>query len=82
MDRDAHNHAKLRDLGWTVITIWECRLQEDTCEALRFFKNAAVKGGEKVGHHGGGSCTTGAMEKELNWEQGGIRLGAVVRSPE
>ena len=38
VDRDARNHAKLRDLGWTVIAIWECRLQEDTHEVLRFLK--------------------------------------------
>ena len=39
-----------------------------------------VKGGEKVGHHGGGIVYHQHDEKELNWEQGGIRSGAVVRS--
>ena len=49
VDRDAHNHAKLRDLGWTVITIWECRLQEDTCEALRFLKTLRSRAARRWG---------------------------------
>lgn len=28
--RDATNHAKLRELGWTVFVVWECRLAKDT----------------------------------------------------
>lgn len=28
--RDAANSAELRELGWTVFTVWECRLREDT----------------------------------------------------
>ena len=43
MDRDTRNHAKLREMGWTVITIWECKLHEDTDEALRFLNK--VRGG-------------------------------------
>lgn len=30
MDRDARNIAALEERGWTVVTIWECSLTEDT----------------------------------------------------
>ena len=36
--RDAQNQARLRELGWTVTTIWECRLQHDTEMTLRFLE--------------------------------------------
>ncbi|MXY46496.1 MAG: very short patch repair endonuclease [Chloroflexi bacterium] len=32
--RDAVNQANLRDLGWTVFVIWECRLEADTADLL------------------------------------------------
>ncbi len=35
----------------------------------------AVKGGEKVGHRGGGIVYHQHDEKELNWEPGGVRSG-------
>jgi hypothetical protein len=38
----------------------------------------AVKGGEKVGHRGGGIVYHPHDEKELNWEPGGVRSGAGV----
>ena len=38
MDRDARNQARLRELGWKVMVIWECRLQEDTHKALCFLR--------------------------------------------
>ena len=28
--RDAANQAKLKDLGWNVFVVWECRLKEET----------------------------------------------------
>lgn len=34
--RDARNQARLREMGWTVATIWECTLQEGTDKLLRF----------------------------------------------
>ena len=40
----------------------------------------AVKGGEKVYHCGGGIVYHRHDEKGLNWEPGGIRSGAGVRS--
>ena len=39
-----------------------------------------VKGGEKVGHRGGGIVYHRHDEKELNWEPDGVRSGAGVRS--
>ncbi len=30
MARDVANQAELQSLGWTVFTIWECRLKADT----------------------------------------------------
>ena len=39
-----------------------------------------VKGGEKVYHCGGGIAYHRHDEKGLNWEPGGIRSGAGVRS--
>ena len=41
---------------------------------------ARVKGGEKVYHCGGGIVYHRHDEKGLNWEPGGIRSGAGVRS--
>lgn len=32
--RDAMNHSKLRALGWTVLIIWECLLNEGTQSLL------------------------------------------------
>lgn len=33
VERDARNRAQLQDLGWRVITVWECELREP--EVLR-----------------------------------------------
>ena len=32
--RDARNRARLEDLGWTVLVVWECCLKEDTAALL------------------------------------------------
>ena len=37
--RDAENQAKLRQMGWTVVTLWECRLREDTDDALHLLES-------------------------------------------
>lgn len=34
ISRDAANQAKLREMGWTVFVVWECRLRDDTDELL------------------------------------------------
>ena len=34
--RDALNHLKLAELGWTVFVIWECSLREDTDKLLAY----------------------------------------------
>ena len=53
----------------------------DAHEAARIgLVNRVVKGGEKVYHCGGGIVYHRHDEKGLNWEPGGIRSGAGVRS--
>ena len=37
--RDAANHAKLEELGWTVFVVWECRLREDTTALLNYLQD-------------------------------------------
>jgi len=32
-DRDAHNDARLRADGWTVLTVWECEMRQPAFEA-------------------------------------------------
>ena len=34
ISRDAANQAKLREMGWAVFVVWECRLRDDTDELL------------------------------------------------
>ncbi len=36
--RDKENKDKLQQAGWTVLTVWECKLQEGTEDAIRFLK--------------------------------------------
>lgn len=36
--RDARNRAALQALGWTVLTVWECSLEEGTANALGVLK--------------------------------------------
>lgn len=40
--RDAMNRAKLRELGWTVFVVWECRLAEDTSALLVHLQNRRI----------------------------------------
>jgi DNA mismatch endonuclease (patch repair protein) len=37
--RDAKNHSLLEDLGWRVVTVWECKLTEDTDRALKLLRS-------------------------------------------
>ena len=32
--RDSANHSKLKEQGWSVFIVWECRLKEGTSELL------------------------------------------------
>ena len=32
IDRDKENYTKLEELGWNVITVWECQLKKDKRE--------------------------------------------------
>ena len=36
--RDARNQAALQALGWTVLTVWECELEEGTAKVLDVLK--------------------------------------------
>ena len=36
--RDGRNRAALRALGWTVLTVWECGLEEGTAKVLDVLK--------------------------------------------
>lgn len=38
MARDARHRARLEELGWQVVTIWECRLQSGAEELLAYLK--------------------------------------------
>ena len=38
VSRDARHQANLKELGWTVATIWECRLEQDTLELIESLK--------------------------------------------
>ena len=40
--RDAANHVKLQELGWTVFVVWECRLREDTAALLEYLQDRRV----------------------------------------
>ena len=31
-ERDEHNQKELEEMGWTVITVWECQLKKDKVE--------------------------------------------------
>ena len=31
-ERDERNQKELEDMGWNVITVWECQLKKDKCE--------------------------------------------------
>ena len=39
ISRDAKNHSLLQDLGWRVVTVWECKLTEDTYRALKLLRS-------------------------------------------
>ena len=39
VERDAQNQARLKAIGWTVVTVWECNLEEGTAEAISLLEN-------------------------------------------
>lgn len=45
--RDISNHKKLNDLGYRVITVWECELKENHQIRCMKLKNAILKSGDK-----------------------------------
>jgi DNA mismatch endonuclease (patch repair protein) len=42
--RDKRNVRALRDAGWRVITVWECRLKRDAMPAVRRVERALAAG--------------------------------------
>ena len=42
--RDTANHARLRNLGWTVLLIWECQLYEGTNALLAHLRKLRSNG--------------------------------------
>ena len=34
VERDAENEAELKELGWQVLTVWECELKDDPVAAV------------------------------------------------
>lgn len=40
--RDERNHSRLRDLGWTVIVVWECEIQ-DAAALVQHFSELRAK---------------------------------------
>lgn len=51
--RDARHRAQLAELGWQVVTIWECRLKPGAEELLAYLKM------RRAGLAGGNSLSTG-----------------------
>lgn len=44
LERDERNYAKLSELGWEVIIVWECELRHgNETEALERLKNTLMK---------------------------------------
>ena len=44
ISRDARNQTRLKDRGWTVTTIWECRLESDTESLLTLLRDLRSNG--------------------------------------
>ena len=44
ISRDARNRTALEDLGWTVTTVWECKLEKDTESLLTQLKGIRSNG--------------------------------------
>ena len=43
INRDARNRTGLQDRGWTVATIWECRIESDTESLLTLLRRLRSK---------------------------------------
>lgn len=48
ISRDARNRTRLEVRGWTVTTIWECKLDSDTESLLRLLRELRGKGGYAI----------------------------------
>jgi len=45
VERDVNNHMKLQELGWRVLTVWECELKKRVlAERMEQLKNEILKG--------------------------------------
>ena len=38
-ERDARHRSQLQEMGWTVVTIWECSLKDDTESLLKHLRS-------------------------------------------
>ena len=66
--------------GFDVAELIDASFDEGAIAVIYKPFTPTVKGGEKVYHCGGGIVYHRHDEKGLNWEPGGIRSGAGVRS--
>ncbi len=48
ISRDARNRTRLEDRGWTVTTIWECKLKSDTESLLTLLRELRSNGGAEL----------------------------------
>ena len=46
--RDARNKAQLKKLGWEVLTIWECCLQQDTEKVINLLESLRSEQSRKL----------------------------------
>lgn len=44
-ERDAAKIKQLKELGWKVITVWECELKKDKVNRLELLQKELMKGG-------------------------------------
>ena len=48
VSRDVRNRTRLEDRGWTVTTIWECKLESDTESLLTLLRELRSNGGTEL----------------------------------
>ena len=75
-----HIILRTKKLSKTPRAFWRGSCSADSNSSNTGVTTPTVKGGEKVYHCGGGIVYHRHDEKGLNWEPGGIRSGAEVRS--
>ncbi len=59
--RDARNRAALQALGWTVLTVWECGLEEGTADVLGVLKQLRAMRANPNGRFDGRQSTITTM---------------------